>query len=100
MEEGDEDAMSGTVEELFSGSLIPPVQLPLDYAMHVKQRTLAPTKLVKQVKLEPKDDSEQMDITTKLGTKPAKPAKAPPFAEVKGHQITAAELFTPNEVCS
>ena len=99
--------MGGTVAELFGDSLIPPVQLPLDYSTHVKQRTLpvVTTKTVKRVKQEPRDDDggvEDMDTaeSNTSSSKLVKPTKPPVSAEVKGHQVTAAELFTPCEVCT
>ena len=100
----DEEAESvrgGTVAELFSDSLIPPVQLPLDYSKHVKQKAMPSTKTVKRIKLETEDDGEEaMDTSESTKSKVVTFAKPPPQAEVKGHQITAAELFTPREVCT
>lgn len=92
----------GTVEELFGNSLVPPVQLPLDYSMHAKQTTLPSVKTAKRIKQELRDDSvvEDMD-TSESGqstVKPARISKPTGVAEVKGHQITAAQLFTSSEV--
>ena len=93
--------------ELFSDSIIPPVQLPLDYSSHIKQRTLpmVTAKTVKRVKQESRDDGggiEDMDTaeSSTSSSKLVKPAKPPVSAEVKSHQVTAAELFTPCEVCT
>ena len=97
----DEEAESvrgGTVAELFSDSLIPPVQLPLDYSKHVKQKAMPSTKTVKKIKQETEDVGEEAMDTSE--SKVVTFAKPPPPAEVKGHQITAAELFTPCEVCT
>ena len=105
-EEEEACPVGGTVEELFSDSVIPPVQLPLDYTSHIKQRTLpvVTAKSAKRVKQEPRDNGgiEDMDTaeSSNLSPKLFKPAKPPVSAEVKGHQVTAAELFTPNEVCT
>ena len=96
-----EDGVSGTVEELFSGSLLPPVQLPLDYSTHVKQRTLvAKTKVVKKIKQEPVEEMDTSESSSVLTSKlVARPTATTPVSEVKGHgETTAAELFTPTEV--
>lgn len=107
-EDDQEESMSRNVEELFAGSLLPPVQLPLDYSTHVKQRTLvAPTtKTVKKIKQEHIDDLEEMDtselssVSTSKHVHFAKPVKQSAVSEIKGHRVTAAELFTPSEVCN
>ena len=101
-----EESASGNVEELFAGSLLPPVQLPLDYSTHVKQRTLVPaaTKNIKKIKLEPVDDLEEMDtsessaVSASKHVRFAKPVMQPAASEVKVHRVTAAELFTPSDV--
>ena len=113
MEEGGEEddqegGVSGNVEELFAGSLLPPVQLPLDYSTHVKQRTLVAStaKTVKKIKQERVNDMEEMDTSESGGVSTlkhvhfAKPVKQPTVSEVKSHRVTAAELFTPSEVHS
>ena len=105
-EDLEQEGLSGNVEELFAGSLLPPVQLPLDYSTHVKQRTLvAPTtKTIKKIKQERVDDLEEMDtsesnaISSSKHVRFAKPVMQPAVSEVKGHRVTAAELFTPSEV--
>lgn len=106
-EDDQEESVSGNVEELFSSSLLPPVQLPLDYSTHTRQRTsVAPTaaKIVKKIKQECVDDLEKMDTSESSGVSMskhvqfAKPVMQPAASEVKGHRITAAELFTPSEV--
>lgn len=105
-EEEEACPVGGTVADLFKDSLIPPVQLPLDYSTHVKQRTLpaVTTKTVKHVKQEPRDDGgvEEMDTaeSNSSSSKFVKVVKPSVPAEVRGHQITAAELFTPCEVCT
>ncbi len=105
-EEDREEGARGNVEDLFAGSSLPPVQLPLDYSTHIKQRTLvAPTtKTIKKIKQEPVDDLEEMDtseasaVSASKHVQFAKPVIQPPVSEVKGHRVTAAELFTPSEV--
>ena len=106
-EEDQEESAGGNVEELFANSLLPPVQLPLDYSTHVKQRTLVapPTaKTVKKIKQECVDDLEQMDtsessaVSVLKHVRFAKSVEKPIASEVKGHRVTAAELFTPSEV--
>ena len=106
-DEDEEEGVSGNVEELFAGSLLPPVQLPLDYSTHVKQKTLvAPAKTVTRIKREHVDDSvEQMDTSEPSGdvvvskhVQFAKPVVKAAAAEVKDQRVTAAELFTPSEV--
>jgi hypothetical protein len=108
-EEDHEEGARGNVEDLFAGSSLPPVQLPLDYSTHIKQRTLvAPTAktIVKKIKQEPVDDLEEMDtseasaVSASKHIKFAKPVMQPPVSEDKGHRVTAAELFTPSEVHS
>lgn len=103
----EEGASGGNVEELFAGSFLPPVQLPLDYSMHVKQRTLvAPTTktIIKKIKQEPVDDLEEMDtsesnaVSASKHVRFAKPVTQSAASEIKGHRVTAAELFTPSEV--
>ena len=96
--EEDVDPVGGTVEELFSSSFIPPVQLPLDYFTHNKQKTLPQVKTVKRIKQEPQDEIEDMDTNEAKDSvlKPGKEISA--SSEVKGHQMTAAELFTPAKV--
>ena len=32
-------------KQLFSGSQLPPVQLPLDYSLHTRHRTVAPKQI-------------------------------------------------------
>ena len=105
-DEDEEEGVSGNVDELFAGSLLPPVQLPLDYSTHIKQRTLvAPAKTVMKIKQEHVDDSvEQMDTSEPSAVSKhvqfAKPVVKSSTAEVKSQRITAAELFTPSEVHS
>ena len=106
-EDDREDGVSGNVEDLFAGSFLPPVQLPLDYSTHVKQRTLvAPSTktVIKKIKQEPVDDLEEMDtsessaVSASKHVRFAKAVTQPAVSEVKGHRVTAAELFTPSEV--
>ena len=107
-EDLEQEGLNGNVEELFAGSLLPPVQLPLDYSTHIKQRTLvAPTaKTIKKIKQEHVDDLEEMDTSessaistlTSKHVRFAKPVMQPAVSEVKDHRVTAAELFTPSEV--
>ena len=106
-EDDREDGASGNVEDLFAGSFLPPVQLPLDYSTHVKQRTLvAPSTktVIKKIKQEPVDDLEEMDtsessaVSASKHVRFAKAVTQPAVSEVKGHRVTAAELFTPSEV--
>ena len=99
--EDEEEAcpVGGTVAELFGESLIPPVQLPLDYSMHVKQRTLPAAASKAIVKQKPRDDNDQEEMDTEESS--SSTTKVVKFAkplEIKGHQVTAAELFTPCEV--
>ena len=106
-EDDREDGASGNVEDLFAGSFLPPVQLPLDYSTHIKQRTLvAPSTktVIKKIKQEPVDDLEEMDtsesraVSASKHVRFAKAVTQPAVSEVKGHRVTAAELFTPSEV--
>ena len=79
------------VEDLFSDSLLPPIQLPLDHTSirSTSQYISLPTKQEKPIKKELPDEDREMDI----GDCEVKPLK-----HVKGHQLaTAAELLTTRE---
>ena len=100
MEDQYEPLVDTSMDDLFSNSQHPPIQLPLDYQLHTRHRLVVPKK-VKVVKDEPMDftDSSAAMVDSKE-TKSLTLAKAmvAPPSQVKTHQINVADLFTPTDV--
>lgn len=90
------DITSTAGKDLFSSSLIPPIQLPLDSSLHsetIKELTVQPQPLI-TVKSEPQSDEVMEVDTSKEPVKPVKPVTKP---VTQPHQITVSQLFTPSE---
>ena len=98
-DETEEHFQSEDVEDVFSSSKLPPVQLPLDYNLHLKRRTVLPTaKSVKLVKQEPLDEAMEIEQERKQ-VKLVKPVfSTPTSVQTSPRRVTAAELFTPSGV--
>lgn len=99
-EQNGEQFQSEDVEDIFSSSKLPPVQLPLDYNLHLKRGTAAlPAKPVKPVKQESVDDNAMEVEQDPKQVKLVKPVISTlTSTQTKPHRVTAAELFTPSEV--
>lgn len=107
-EEGEE---VDDVKQLFPTSKLPPVQLPLDYSLHARHKTVAP----KPIKNKGKDGSkyllpisllvlsflvklEASELATASPVKQVKSTLESTSNQAKQERMTAAQLFTPSEV--